>query len=187
MQEELFDRFKKDIIELRIKNENNKKFMNLLSTEYVEKYFKENNLLLTDYSFPIFESDNEIVNSVLNQYISKENICETNGIYVYLSSGKVVVNRDANFKKKYKVYKACNYQNIEKNHQALVSFLSKENFERENTVIIPDNYISNIELTEEDRLIECKRIQLEFFKDALEIGQEEAKKKIIKKYVEPYL
>ena len=111
---------------------------------------------------------------------NKVNITETNNIYVYTGTFKNDINDSFGTRVNYDSENALysKYSNIELqeynfNSTMIIPISKREEFEKNNIVIFPKNYL--LDKTFYD-------IQNDFFLDAMELGQEKAIEKLLKKY-----
>lgn len=171
----------KDLLNLRAQIiDKLKKIEDLEKNPFVKEYLKLREELESDndHKYTHMERLNDF--DMLKLCYNKVNITETNNIYVYTGTFKNDINDSLDTRVNYDSENALysKYSNIELqeynfNSTMIIPISKREEFEKNNIVIFPKNYL--LDKTFYD-------IQNDFFLDAMELGQEKAIEKLLKKY-----
>ncbi len=171
----------KDLLNLRTQIiDKLKKIEDLEKNPFVKEYLKLREELESDkdHKYTHMERLNDF--DMLKLCYNRVNITETNNIYVYTGTFKNDINDSLGTRVNYDSENALysKYSNIELqeynfNSTMIIPVSKREEFEKNNIVIFPKNYL--LDKTFYD-------IQNKFFLDAMELGQEKAIEKLIKKY-----
>lgn len=171
----------KDLLNLRTQIiDKLKKIEDLEKNPFVKEYLKLREELESDkdHKYTHMERLNDF--DMLKLCYNRVNITETNNIYVYTGTFKNDINDSLGTRVNYDSENALysKYSNIELqeynfNSAMIIPVSKREEFEKNNIVIFPKNYL--LDKTFYD-------IQNKFFLDAMELGQEKAIEKLIKKY-----
>lgn len=176
----------KDLLNLRTQIiDKLKKIEDLEKNPFVKEYLKLREELESDknHKYTHMERLNDF--DMLKLCYNRVNITETNNIYVYAGTfeksnecdiihGNDEVRVDYNNRNAlYSKYSNIELQEYNFNSTMIIPVSKREEFETNNIVIFPKNYL--LDKTFYD-------IQNKFFLDAIELGQEKAIEKLIKKY-----
>ena len=178
MKEEILNRIK---INYNNQLERQNKYKEMLD----RKKELEKEPLVIEYLSILENMDDKILsfteNQMLDNVVYKElrNIEETNGIYVYLGtysySNEIdIVHGSHDNRVNYNDEKADYrvYRDLESRYGFELKIVECEKFERENNVIFPKRYLTEQYFCE---------LQLEFFRDCIEDGQEKAVSRVMRK------
>ena len=186
MDNVLLDEFRneyKNIIEKRKEYEKKRKRLGfLLNNRFVKEYIALNEELSDDsvISFIKREDDTQI-RYLFGEFCRKSKT--TNGIYVYLGTYKYSYDcdiihgePDEQVSRDDENADYSLYRNIEFDGTLMINLKNREEFESSHIIIYPDrNYLYY------GRKVNFDKIQIEFARDCIDYGQEEAVKRVLTK------
>lgn len=181
MNEEILNAIKKDYNDRKNKKDRTIKIKKRILELEKHKVVKEYLMLLDELNelddSILNEKENSVISTILYRYIRK--IDETNGIYIYLGTYKNScfcdiehgsgVDRVNRYDSKAEF---CIYRDLEQADCVEIPINDCDEFENTHRIIYPNTFL------EESYYY---RLQVEFIRDAMEYGQEEAVAKVLKK------
>ena len=175
MKEETHELLKQDFEKYQKNQHDCRKVQKLLETKDVKDFIKYASL---DYSalkagYKVYTMD-ELMEILINKYSQGIDSEDTNRIYVFINSFKVINGSPYYFNEEFDFYDYKTYHDIEKRNDEQIPKNQFKKFEKKSIILkAPDNM---------DRELFYKKVQLEFYKELLKGSQEDAKKKILEKY-----
>ena len=177
MKEELLNKIRDEVES--VKNENRK-----INDKYTRLKELENNPLVREYLFLlseynkgrikyINEKDNKIIDNIYIKYLKQIDEDSSNKIYVYMGTYVKSNSSDRRVSRYSKDADYSIYRNLEFINDLIISIDKCDEFEKDNIVLFPKTTFRELEYGD---------MQKSFYYEAIENGQESAKKKLSKKY-----
>ena len=175
MNEETHELLKQDFENIMKNQQRCKRVQKLLETKDVKDFIKYASL---DYcvlksGYRVYTMS-ELMNKLIEKYTHLISYGDTNRIYVFINSFKVIDGKQYYFEDDFNYYDYKTYHDIERHVDEQVPRVQFKKFEKKSIILkAPVNM---------DREVFYKKVQLEFFREVLKTNQENAKKKILEKY-----
>ena len=189
MKEKILESIRKELLETKeiiIKyNKDIQRLEELKQDSKVQEYINLLKIYKNDEIKHIEYTKQYEINAIIRiyqDYLRKNKVSSTNDIYVYLGTFKYSWNdyiddySNLHTKRNDKDAYKREYWNIEQEKKVEISIDEVDKFEQENIIIYPEKIL--------EAKYYFKEIQKEFFIDAIKTNQEEAVKRLVKKYVD---
>ena len=175
MNEETHELLHQEYEFMKLNQRNCRKVQELLKTKEVKDFIKyaslDFNVLKSGYRVYTI---NELLEKLIYKYTQRIAYEDTNKIYVFMNSFKVIDGKQYFFEDDFNYYDYKTYHDIERYMDEQVPKVQFNKFKKKSIILkAPDNM---------DRELFYKKVQLEFFKEVLKTDQENAKKLILERY-----
>ena len=173
MNEETHELLHQEYEFMKLNQRNCRKVQELLKTKEVKDFIKyaslDYNVLKSGYRVYTI---NELLEKLINKYTQRIAYEDTNRIYVFMNSFKVINGKTYYFEDEFNYFDYKTYHDIERSIEEQVSYNQFNNFIKKSIILKAPNNI--------DREVFYKKVQFDFFK--VKSNQENAKRLILEKY-----